>query len=461
MRKAVLLLTLLLLSLGVSSCGGGGSGLNSPVGENPGVPSLVLLTPSQNVAQTNANITLSAMVLDGNGAPIPGVVVTFTKLSAIGTLSTTLPVATDAGGIARVNIYSSAPGFATVAASVGEGAGFIRDKRSIFFTTSDSTNGLAFTPIAVVVDIDGNNNGVYNEASDLKVCEAASDNVVKVRATLFVAGVRAPGVPVYLTTDADKLASFPNTPYGTDNDADGDIDIDLVTTNSQGEAFTELTINCLVQNNERIMNVYAYTNTIYVAAFNGYFSGLGAIPLFLQPVTITGITVTATPSAVVAGGTSQIAATVNTSAGAISGIAVSFTTSCGTVSPTVAQTNSSSVAATTFTAPAALGPCTVTAKVGSVTGTATVTVSTALSVTPASATVVVGGAVTFTITGGVPGYTITISKTCTLSTTSVAASGGAFTVTTGVAGCLVADSPVTVTIIDSIGAIVTRTITIT
>ncbi len=457
MRKTVLLLTLLLLSLGVSSCGGGGSGLTSPVGENPGVPSLVLLTPSQNAAQTNANITLSAMVLDGNGAPLPGIAVTFTKLSAIGTLSTTLPVATDAGGIARVNVYSSAPGFATVVASVDACAGFIRDKRSIFFTTSDSTNGLAFTPIAVVVDVDGNSNGVYNEASDQKVCDGASNNVVTLRATVFIAGVRAPGVPVNFTTDSDGhgLASFPNTPYGTDTTVppDGTIDIDLVTTNSQGEAFTELTINCLVQNNERIMNVYAYTNTLYVAAFDGYFSGLGAIPLFLQPVTITGITVTATPSAVVAGGASQIAATVNTSAGAISGIAVSFTTSCGTVSPTVAQTNSSSVATTTFTAPAALGPCTVTAKVGSVTGAATVTVNTALSVQPSTATIsIAGGASTFTIFGGTPPYSVFSSNTAVA--TVAYTSGVTFTVTGVVPGTA------TITVRDAVGATATVAVTV-
>lgn len=452
MRKAVLLLTLLLLSLGVSSCGGGGSGLNSPVGENPGVPSLVLLTPSQNVAQTNATITLSAMVLDGNGAPLPGIVVTFTKLSAIGTLSTTLPVTTNSIGIANVNVYSSAPGFATVAASVGAGAGFIRDKRSIFFTTSDSTNGLAFTPIAVVVDVDGNNNGIYNEASDLKVCEAAGDNVVKVRATVFVNGVREPGIPVNFTTDADALASFPNTPFGTDNDADGDKDIDLVTTNSQGEAFTELTTNCVVQNNERIINVYGYTNTLYVPAFNGYFSGLGAIPLFLQPVTVTGITVTATPSTVLASGKSTIAATVNTSIGPISGIAVSFTTDCGTVDPTVKQTDINGVATTTFTAPATLGICTVTAKVGNVTGTAPVTVGTALSVQPSTATITVGASPTFTIFGGTPPYSVFSSNTTVATVTY--AGGGTFTVTG------VASGTATITVRDAVGATATVAVTV-
>lgn len=453
MRKAVLLLTLLLLSLGVSSCGGGGGG-NSPVGENQGVPALVLLSPSQNVAQTNASITLSARVFDVNGTPLANIAVTFTKLSALGTLSTTLPVATDATGIARVNVHSSAPGFATVLAQVSSATGFIRDKRSIFFTTSDTTNGLAFTPIAVLVDVDGNGNGIYNETSDLKVCEAVADNVVKVRATVFVAGVRAPGVVVNFETDSAALAMFPSTPFGTDTDLDGDIDIDAVITDSQGEAFTELAINCLVQNNERILNVYGYTNTLFVPAFNGSFSGLGAIPLFLQPVTVTGITVTATPATVMAGGTSRIDATVNTTAGPISGIAVSFTTSCGTVSPTVSQTNNVGLATTTFTAPTALGPCTVTARVGSVTGTATVTVSAALTVTPTTFTVPEGDPASFVISGGAPPYAV-VSTNAARCTASV--SGTSLSVTTTDVN-LAATCPLVVT--DSLGASVTATLTL-
>jgi len=60
MKNAVTLFALLVLSIVAASCGGGGGGsLNSPGGENPGVPSIVQLAPSQNVAQTGANITLS------------------------------------------------------------------------------------------------------------------------------------------------------------------------------------------------------------------------------------------------------------------------------------------------------------------------------------------------------------------------------------------------------------------
>jgi len=470
MKNAVTLFALLVLSIVAASCGGGGGGsLNSPGGENPGVPSIVQLAPSQNVAQTGANITLSAKVLDGNGAALPNIAVTFTNLSPIGILSTAVPVTTDSGGIARVNISSATPGFATITAQVSSGAGFIRDKRSVFFTTSASANGLAFTPVSVEVDVDGDGNGVvnsvvgWNQTTDLNVCTAPGDNVVRIRATVFIAGVRAAGVAVAFTTDNDITATFPNTPFGIDNDADGDKDIDVVQTNSQGEAFSEVTINCLIQNNERILNVFAFTGSLFVPDFNDFFSGLGAVPLFLQPVTITGIPVTATPATVLPGGTSRIDATVNTTAGPLGGVAVSFTTSCGTVSPTVSQTAASGVATTTFTAPSTPGICTVTARVGSVTGFATVTVTTALTVQPPAITVNggTGGTATFTIFGGVPSYTITRNNAAAWTApvpATVTTSGGAFTVT------VPAGTPatsVTYTIRDSVGTTVTATLTVT
>ena len=70
MKKIIIVLTLLALSVATFSCGGGGSGSSSsPNGENPGVPSIVQLRSSHNVAQTNATVYLHARILDGNGDP--------------------------------------------------------------------------------------------------------------------------------------------------------------------------------------------------------------------------------------------------------------------------------------------------------------------------------------------------------------------------------------------------------
>jgi len=405
MKKIVIVLALIALSLGSFSCGGGGAGSpDVPPGENPGVPSRLVLAPDKNVAQTGSYVNFHATVLDGNGYPVEGKVVNFTNVAGGGTFSATSAV-TNGLGIATVNLRLTSDGFAT---AVAETAG-LRDKRSVYFTSSDSTRGLAFSPITVDVDIDGDNDGIYNESEDLRICQTANDNVLSIRTTVYAVGARAPYVSVNVQTDYDILSTFPNTPYGTDNDADGDIDEDNIVTDSQGEAFTELTVNCLVENVERILNVFASTSCMYVQEFDGNFSGAGGQSLFLQPVTVTGITVTANPTTVAPSGTSTIRATVNTTGGNdLDNISVQFSTTCGTVNPTLAQTVDG-IAQTTFTAPSTAQTCTITAKVGTATGTVSVTVTTTLTVTPSTLTLdndSEPAAVTFMVSGGVAPYTI-------------------------------------------------------
>jgi hypothetical protein len=87
MKKIIILSVLLALSLFAFNCGGGSGSSSSPKGENPGEPSIVQLLPAQFVAQTNSIITLHAKVLDGNGAPVNNIPVSFTNLSPIGVLS--------------------------------------------------------------------------------------------------------------------------------------------------------------------------------------------------------------------------------------------------------------------------------------------------------------------------------------------------------------------------------------
>lgn len=424
MKKIIILLSLLALSFCTFSCGGGAGSSNTPEGENPGVPSRLVLAPDKNVAPTGSYVNFHATVLDGNGHPVEGKVVNFTNVAGGGTFSATSAV-TNGLGIATVNLRLTSDGFAT---AVAETAG-LRDKRSVYFTSGASTRGLAFSPITVDVDIDEDNNGIYNESEDLRICQTANDNVLRIRTTVYAVGARAPGVSVNVQTDYDILSTFPNTPFGTDNDADGDIDEDNIVTNSQGEAFTELTVNCLVENVEKILNVFASTSSMYVQEFDGYFSGAGGQSLFLQPVTVTGITVTANPTAVAPSGTSTIRATVNTTGGNdLDNISVQFSTTCGTVSPTLAQTVDG-IAQTTFTAPSTAQTCTITAKVGTVTGTVSVPVYTTLTVTPSTLTLdndSEPATVTFMVSGGVAPYTIwsvstNVNFTYTLPATLAAA----------------------------------------
>lgn len=475
MKKVFILLTVMALAVGAFSCGGGGAGgLDSPGGENPWIASVLTLSVDKNVAQTGSYVYFHAKVLDGNGNPLAGKTVNFTNVAGGGEISgvsissivtgffdksasAVTTAVTNGYGIASVRVRLTSDGFVTLVAEYGG----LRDKRSAYFTSSDSTKGLSFTPIAVNVDVDGNNNGIYNESDDMRICQTVNDNVLRVRTTVYIVGARASGVSVNVLTDYDIMATFPNTPYGSDNDADLDIDEDNIVTNSQGEAFTELSVNCLVENVERILNVYASTPTYYIQEFDGNFSGVGGISLFLQPVTVTGITVTATPDTILSAETSIIRATVHTTAGSeLDGILVQFNTSCGTTDPTV-TTTVDGVAETTFTPPSYPGPCTITAKVGSVTGSAIVTVTTPLAVLPSSQTVVAGSSATFTIIGGFPIYNIyanTAASWAQPSPSTVTTNPGIFTV------LVPAGTPagsVTYTIRDSRGTTVTATLTIT
>ena len=173
MKKIVILAILLAFSFSVLSCGGGSGSFSSPHGENPGTPTIVRLLPSHYIALTNSIITLHAKVLDGNGAPVKNVSVRFTNQSPIGILSATT-AKTNNSGLATVTIKSTVTGFATIQAEVNKGVANVRDKKTVFFSST-----LSLSPY-LVLDVDGNGNGIYNEPSDLNLFEGgnADDNQV-------------------------------------------------------------------------------------------------------------------------------------------------------------------------------------------------------------------------------------------------------------------------------------------
>ncbi|MEF9427533.1 MAG: Ig-like domain-containing protein, partial [Candidatus Mariimomonas ferrooxydans] len=134
----------------LAGCGGSGGTTGIPRGVNPGIPSVVQLLPLQIVAQTNSYIDFRAKVLDGNGNPVKNERVTFTNLSSpFGTLSSTVRY-TDSLGFATVTLYSTTSGFATVQAEVDTGAGWVRDRRTVYFTTGS----LNLYPY-LILDVDG------------------------------------------------------------------------------------------------------------------------------------------------------------------------------------------------------------------------------------------------------------------------------------------------------------------
>jgi len=398
---------LLALSIGTFSCGGGAGSSNSPNGENPGVPSVVQLRSSSNAAQTNATVYLHARILDGNGIPVKNERVTFTNLSEpfgviktvlratgirrpVGVLSAPV-VKTNSLGIATVKLTSTTSGFATIQAEVNAGAGQVRDKRTIFFGDISGPVTSSVPTLALHVD-DGN--GTFDQNPDdfnLFKSGSATDNQRTIKAVVLGgSGVPLQGVTVAFGSDSPDEVTF--TPSSTG------------VTNADGEAFVLVTVSpATLSNLQRVVNITAQATV-------GSTSLADVISLFLQPVTVSSVIVTANPDVVSPGLTSTIQAAV-TMLGAQpvpDGSSVAFETTCGSITP-FAQTTDG-VATATFTAPTVLppGPCTVTGTIGGQSGAATINVRTILRVLPSFLQVngLTGGTATFTIDGGVPPFSV-------------------------------------------------------
>jgi len=398
MKRFLVLITLLALTLGNFSCGGSGAGsADQPAGQNAGVVMSVELT-AQSVAQTGTSVFMYAKLLDGNGTPVSNQAVIFRNLTGVGVLSAP-SATTDASGVAKVNLSASAQGFVTVQAEFSTMAGQWWQRTSVFFTPLI----LPFPTLTLAAD--GDNDGVFNETGDLNLLEpgVAGDDQVSIRATVFdrFGLVVPPGSVVTFGSDFPSIVSFPNG--------------DSPTTDANGQAFV------LVQVDPQSLTSVETVLNITASADNGAFN---LISLFLQPVTVGQINLSANPQTVESGGESTITAQVLTSAGnpVPDGTAVNFTIPAGTgggIEPFADTTKG--IATAKFTAPVVTAetPVTVTAKVGSVPpATVDVTVTPAPT-TPGALTIVpkalsaiagTGGTFTFTISGGTPPYTTTSSN---------------------------------------------------
>ena len=456
MRNPIkIFVVLFVFSVLLYGCGGGGAGVaDVPPGVNPGQVSLLKLMPDRNVAQTGSFAYFHARVLDGNGVPLSGKTVNFTNMTTGVTLTATTAI-TDRDGIAKVGARMTHSGYATV---IAEAEGH-RDRRSLLFTNQNSIRGYSLNPIIVLLQADRNMNGIYDEADDFKVCQGPNMSVVRVKATTYVMGVRQGGMRLGITADYPTLITFPNTPM-----LDQTTNTYYLTTNPMGEATVDITVNCQLQPNELLFNIFATTDIYYIEDFDLSFIGTGGMSLFLQPVTVTGILLIADPTTAMVGGTSQIRATVNTTIGpAPDNTAVQLYTTCGTISPTPALTLNG-VAEAVYTAPSYIpqgNKCTVIAKVANKEATVDINITGQLDVQPSTLTIDgnQGGTATFTVTGGIPGYRIYSNNAAfSPNPATLQRSGDSFTVN------VPAGTPattVTFTIIDSQGNRVTATLNIT
>jgi adhesin/invasin len=443
MRRLLRAATLVIIVATLAGCGGSGAGSSSqPTGVNAGVVSVVQVLPVQTIAQTNTYIPIKARILDGNGNLLPNIKVTFTNLSLVGSLSST-SATTNQQGIATVNLFSSTAGFSTIQAEVATASGMDRDKKTVFFT--DFSLNAAPT---LTLDVDGNNNGIYNEPSDYILFETPDDNEVLIRATLKSGG--APVAGSLITFGADTVEG--TFPLGN-----------TAVTNNDGQASVLVKVDPIVLRNfNTVLNITAVSD--YGAA--------NIVSLFLEPVTVNTVSVTADSTTIDSGGTAAISALVSTTAGSTvpDGTAVDFAATSGNVTPFSQTTDG--VATATFTAPTLAAGSSdrqvrITASSGGKSGSVTVTVvapQQALTVVPGTITVVSDptktGTAKFTISGGTGSYTATSSDPSRVYNGTV--NNGVWTGSTVTATIAIDAAPgdVTLTVTDSSGATTTATVTI-
>lgn len=445
-------LLILIIAAGLSGCGGGNSASDTPTGENPGVVSRVELMATSYVNQTNGYCYLKTKAIDGNGSPIANRQVVWTNLSTTGVLDRTTSM-TNASGIATATLYSTTWGFATVQAEVNAdntGTQKIRDKKTVYFTPFDMSwpgTGGASNLASMALDVDSDNDGVYNETNDFILFEPAGKTDAIIRATVRdTNGNLLMNSAVTFGSDSPEV-TFPS---GSSTTAP------VVHTNAQGQA------SVLARVSPAILRDYDTTVNITAKADNNAFN---VVSLFLKPITINSVAVTADPSIIDSAGTSTITARVTTTAGqpAPQNTIVNFTTGSGAVVTPFAATDAKGIATATMKAPVVTTGTLnvgVTATSGGRSGTATVAVRSASSSTPVALNVIpasqtlptppgplaVGNTARYTIIGGVAPYQAFSDKPMLAQVT---VSGTA--ITAMVSGIPTATETVTISVYDAAG----------
>ncbi|MCI4625306.1 MAG: hypothetical protein L3V56_05020 [Candidatus Magnetoovum sp. WYHC-5] len=501
---------LMLVMFNYSCSGGGGQGSGSdytPPETNTDVPFSIDLSPNKQVGETNAAIYMTALVLDQNGDPIDSTTVKFLETTGVANLSSSdskdlgsanvsgvskrktsvYETKTNGYGQAMVKVSSTSSGFVSVEAYAGDG---LMEKRTVYFGPS---GGSTFSPMYVDVELDGNNNGTYDELDDYKVCQSSGDDTVDVRVTTYYKGAVISNINVFVLTDVASLVEFPNNLYalyssgagnkvllGCDYDGDGVVESscdyngvvvqDMVVTDSLGQAYTKFTVDCQLISQQRLINVMATTAVYTPEEFNNaQVYGTGGTSLYLQPVDIKAVKITADPATVAVGETSYIEVTVDTNLGAATapdGTVVQLNVQCKdrtdwslTNGLTTLQTTNGKVS-TLFTAPSTIPideTCTITATAGKESSSIQLTITQALEILPATRTIdpLTETTTSFTIQGGTKPYEVSADKP---DYVNLSLSGSTLTVTS--IKVPTANETVTITVEDAKHTKVTATVTI-
>ncbi|KJR43299.1 secreted protein containing Bacterial Ig-like, group 1 domain protein [Candidatus Magnetoovum chiemensis] len=451
-------LTLLLISvflLNNCAAGGGTSGSDyTPPATNPNAPFSIKLSVDKTVGQTNVPLYFTAQVLDADGRAIEGTPVTFMNTTNIGSLLSVSPITkenttkensvsealTDQYGKAKIEVVSTTPGYVSIEAYAGGG---LMEKRTVYFSSS---GGSTLSPLYINIEIDSNDNGEYDELDDYKICQNVDDTEINLRITAYYKGEPISGIDVFTYTDLGYLVEFTDNIYaqydstgllqGCDYYGDGNLQScdynfngvvaeDMIITDEFGKGYTIFKINCALVQLQKTLNIYATTPAYLFEEFpNLYFYGSGATSVFLQPVEVTDVNVTAEPDTLSVSQTSYIEISVDTNLGpatAPDGTIVNISADCkdsddmtftDALTTLITENGKVSTIFTTPSVPPIDNKCTLTAEAGGVKGYKEINISSPLLVVPTNLTIDPTEETTtsFVITGGTAPYTATSNR---------------------------------------------------
>jgi hypothetical protein len=449
-KKFILPFALIALLFSLANCKGSGGGSSSaPGGVNTGIPSVVSLDAVQSIVQSNSSAYFKVRVLDGDGLPVKNEPVTFTNLSspfgtltAVGTLSAQAVSHTDRQGYATARYWSPTSGFGTVQAEVMSGAGLVRDRRTVFFSAFDLTFPAPPSP-SLDLAVDGTDaDTTFDESEDFILFENDNDFELTLKATVRDgSGVPVSNSTVTFQTDVTTEVTFP-------------IGSNTATTDGNGVASILMRVDPLI-----LRSVDTLLNVMASAVVSGE-TALDMATIFLLPVTINSVELSANPLVVPPGGDVNITAFVQTILDTVvpDGTAVMFDTApltgsdpdpCGSIDR-FDQTTNGSAGPVRFIAPPSDGVCRITGTANGVSGFVDVIVSSDLNVIPSAQTIsnpVIGNTATYGIIGGTAPYSA-FSNNPGVATVAVVGS----TLTATVAGVPLEDTTVQITIHDSSSA---------
>ena len=110
-------------------------------------------------------------------------------------------------GFATVTLFSSVTGFATIQAEISIGSDQVRDKKTVYF----SGQSLVFPSPTLTLEVDSNDNGIFNEPEDFILLQGPNDNQAIIRATVYDAFGRrvGAGMNVSFASDDPSEVTFP------------------------------------------------------------------------------------------------------------------------------------------------------------------------------------------------------------------------------------------------------------